>query len=249
MNSELDLCSRSWTKYPELLTHYIELNRIQTILEIGAGPNPSVADDLIDKHQIKYHLNDYDVQELEKGKNNYKKIVGDFAKIEIVDAYDLICSKMVLEHAVDPESVYRKIYENLKPGGIAIHFFATLFGLPAVLNLILPEFISGPLVKWGQNRDEELEGKFPAKYRWCRGPISGFNNRFEKIGFQVLEHHGYIGHGYLSAKPKLWPIEKAFSKLLLKLNSPYLCSNSILVLRKPLGKSQEKKSQFPAEFQ
>lgn len=206
--------------------------RPKSILEIGAGPNPCIDQNLIEQYNIDYHLNDYASSELKKGDNKFLKIPGDFLDTDLPQKYDFIISRMVLEHVSSPKELHRKIYDHLKSGGIAIHFFATLYSIPAILNLILPEYISDKLVEWGQNRDPEFHGKFPAKYAWCRGPIKGYHKKFEQLGFTVLEQKGYVGHGYLSTKKYLYKIEKSYSKMLLKLNNPILCSNTILILKK-----------------
>jgi len=230
--NKLDLCRQSWHDHPKILQTCIEKVQAKTILEIGAGPNPSISPETISKYNIQYHLNDYSAEELSKGNNEYLKIPGNFAELEGIGKYDLICSRMLLEHVNDPKALHQKIYDHLNPGGIAVHFFATLYALPTLLNLILPESFSSSLLKWGQGRDEEVHGKFPAKYKWCKGPMKGFAKRFEKMDFEVLEHRGYVGHDYLVNRKGLHTLEKCYSKLLLKLNSPLLCSNSILVLQK-----------------
>lgn len=210
----------------------METDQPKTILEIGAGPNPCIGQQEIEQYNIDYHLNDYSLSELSKSDNKYLKIPGDFLSVGLPQKYDLIISRMVLEHVRSPKDFHQKIYDHLNPNGVAIHFFATLYSIPAVLNLILPESISDKLVKWGQSRDEEFHGKFPARYEWCRGPIKGYHKKFEQLGFTVLEQKGYVGHGYLSTKKNLYKIEKLYSKMVLKLNNPLFCSNTILILKK-----------------
>jgi len=231
-NYNLQLTKKSWRDHLIILQKCIEDHQPSSILEIGAGPNPCIEQKIVEQNNIEYHLNDYAASELNKGNNNYRKIPGNFLDVGLPQKYDLITSKMVLEHVSNPRAFHKKAYDYLNPGGIAIHFFATLYSAPAVLNLILPEFISDQLVKWGQNRNPEFHGKFPAKYHWCRGPIKGYHRQFEQLGFTVLEQRGYVGHGYLSTRRNLYKIEKLYSKMLLKLNNPLFCSNTILILKK-----------------
>ena len=231
--NKLDLCKQSWHDHPIVLQKYIEDIQAKTILEIGAGPNPSISKKLIDKHKIQYHLNDFSSEELSKGNNNFVKIPGNFIELNDVGNYDMICSRMLLEHVSDPQALHQKIFQQLNPGGIAIHFFATLYSFPAIINVTLAESVSHRLLRWGQGRDEEQHGKFPALYKWCKGPVKGFAKRFEGLGYEVLEHRGYVGHDYLSKRKGIYPLEKVFSKALLKLNFAALCSNAILVLQKP----------------
>ncbi len=229
----------AWNDYPDIIRGTLLNNKIKAVLEIGAGPNPSLDPELVSSSNIEYHLNDESATELRKGKNNYTHFTGDFSSgiIPSDNYYGLILSKMVLEHIPNPEAFHSQAFQHLKPGGFAIHFFATLYSIPAVLNKVLPDVLSNVILKWGQNRDAEYHGKFPAMYKWCRGPVKGFSDHFEDLGYKVIEHRGYLGHGYLSSKKYLWPIEKNFSKMLLRLNKPLFCSNAILVLQKPLKPS------------
>lgn len=231
--SKLQLTKQSWLDHSDILKEYLQTCRPESVLEIGAGPNPCIEDKLVEQYNIKYHLNDYAASELKKGNNDYRKFSGDFLEVDLPQKYDLIISRMVLEHTENPRRLHQKIHDHLNPGGIAIHFFATLYSIPAVLNLILPEFISDKLVKWGQNRDPEFHGKFPAKYAWCRGPVKGYHEKFEKLGFMILEQRGYVGHGYLSTRKYLRKLENIFSQILLKINMPLFCSNTILILKRP----------------
>ena len=229
----LSLVKDSWYDFPKTLTKLLNDNEIKKVIEVGAGPNPSLSNEIVSMYNIDYYLNDYSDVELKKGYNEYKRFIGDFTIMETIPQVDLIISKMVLEHISEPKKFHQKVYNQLSPGGIAVHFYATLYSLPAILNIILPEIISTKLVNWGQGRDEINHGKFPAMYKWCKGPVNDFKKRFENLGFKVLNHRGYVGHGYLNNKKFLQPFERAYSLALLKLNSPLMCSNAILVLQKP----------------
>ena len=56
--------------------------------------------------------------------------------------------------------------------------------------------------------------------------------RFEALGFEVLEFDGYFGHGYYTYVPILHRLEILKARLLVRNPIPMLCSYSSLVLRK-----------------
>jgi SAM-dependent methyltransferase len=79
--------------------------------------------------------------------------------------FDLVVSRMTAEHVKDPESYHRNIRTMLRPGGVAFHFFPTLWTLPLAINRILPDFVTEPLLRLVAPRDSYQEAKFPAYYR------------------------------------------------------------------------------------
>lgn len=238
VNTRLRPVQASWSDYQAIILDCIQHYPIRKVLEIGAGPNPSLSATLIKKYNLEYHTNDFYETELEKGHNAFKTFPGDFLQGAIPEdnKYDLIISQMVLEHISTPVDFHKQVIAHLSDNGIVIHFYATLYSLPAILNLILPESFSSKLVKWGQGRSEFYHSKFPASYKWCLGPVKNFGQRFNELGFVVKSHQGYVGHNYLIKRRFLWRIEKLFSSFLLKLNSPFFCSNSVLVLQKEINK-------------
>ena len=79
-----------------------------------------------------------------------------------------------------------------------------------------------------------LAGKFPAYYRWCRGPSRRHVRRFEALGYQVEQMTGYFGTGYLSRVPVLQKVyERLWIAPLLRRPVPLFTSYCWMVLRRP----------------
>ena len=233
MNKGLQLNSHSRNDFVSLIKSLIEDREVSTVLEIGSGPNPILNSDYVQAKKLTYHLNDASKSELTKGNHPFETVVGTIGsgEIEFPVKYDLIFSKMVMEHVHSPKNFHSEVLNLLSDSGIVVHYFATLYSPASVLNLMIPEWFSAFLVKKSQARNAEKEAKFPAKYKWCRGPSKSNAKKFEKLGYRIQSYNGYIGHGYLSAK-KAWPLEKALNKFFLHLGSPLFCSTAILVMNK-----------------
>ena len=224
----------SWGDFENIIPELISKYQLKEICEIGAGANPFLSDDLIQKEQLNYTLIDVDEEELNKGRNNLNRKVLDFSSQDFVpkDQYDLIFSKMTLEHIQYPEMLHKNISSSLKKGGLAVHFFATLYSIPSCVNLILPEYLSNKILFYIQQRDQDQHGKFPAYYRWTLGPIKKNVQRFESLGFQIISYNGCVGHTYFPKQSLFGRMEAFYTKCLFKINSPYFSSNAIVVLMK-----------------
>jgi len=147
--------------------------------------------------------------------------------------FDLIFSRMVNEHVADGATYYRNIFGLLKPGGLTVHFFATLFTVPSLANRFLPEALSARLKDFSFARTEDEYEKFPARYDWCRGPSPAMRRRFTEIGFEVKDYRGYFGHGYYSRIPPLHKLEQAKARWLVRHPVDALTSYAVVVLHKP----------------
>lgn len=84
--------------------------------------------------------------------------------------YDLILSKMVMEHLESPDEFHQNLKSLMHKDTVVIHFFATKYSLSSMLNLILPDRISDFIVYQLQGRDPHSSGKFKSYYRKCFGP-------------------------------------------------------------------------------
>ena len=149
----------------------------------------------------------------------------------IKGAFNLVFSKMVLEHVQRPELFHRNVREIISEEGIVIHFYACKFGLPSLLNLLLPAGWVDWLVYNVQGRDPEMDHRFKAYYRKCLGPVSSQIHWWQKLGFDIIDFRGFVGHTYLSRFKILGKLEKVWTRFLLKLNSPWFCSSAIIVLK------------------
>jgi SAM-dependent methyltransferase len=190
--------------FTERLTRRASALRGGRICELGAGARPALGLDFLAEHDLECLLVDVAQDELDKAPDGYTKLLADVSSPEFVPGlqeagYDLVCSRVLAEHVRDPRRFHTNVHRLLRPDGIAMHFFPTLWWPPFVLNRVLPEQISEPILLRLQpfrNRDGDA-GKFPAYYRWCRGPSFAQIGRFASVGFAVeecVEYFGEPGH-------------------------------------------------------
>ena len=225
----------SWPDFDDLIHRRIAEAGVRDVCEVGAGANPLLSAEAVRRHGLRYTLVDVDGGELAKAQHPFEQRVVDLSRgrPDERERYDLVFSRMTLEHVRHPARFHANVYRLLRPGGRAVHFFATLYALPSVVNAALPEALSSRLLFYFQRRDPETEGKFPAHYRWTLGPVARNVARFGGLGYEVVGYDGYLGHGYLSRLPRLGALEEAYNRALLRLGNAYLCSSAIVELRRP----------------
>lgn len=230
----------AWANYHQFLTDLIVANQFKRICEIGGGANPAISLDFIKKHHIEYTVLDINSRELAKAPDGYQKVVGDITTKNmrhLNERYDFVFSKMLAEHIQDAESFHRNVYKILSPGGMAFHFFPTLFSLPFIINKLLPEKISYQILKlMAKERDNAGDqGKFPAYYAMCRGSTQKQMNKLKSIGYHIESYINFFGHEYFRKIPPLNYLSQKIANLLLKFRMVHLTSFSYLILRKPIN--------------
>jgi SAM-dependent methyltransferase len=205
------------------------------ICEIGGGANPLFSRDERERLRLTYTLIDIDATELAKAPDDLHKIALDITSRPLLGQFDIIVSKHLAEHVTDPEAMHRHIRAMLRPGGIAIHFFPTLYSAPFMLNRLIPERLAERILlhlqpfraKGGNQR------KFPAYYRWCRGPTRYQIRRLVRTGLDVEEYIASFGHAYYVRASVLQRLEDAKTRFLLRHPSALLTSYAVVVLRRP----------------
>ena len=181
-------------EYKQLLTRLLEMHQIKNVCDVGGGANPLLKSKYIHRKDIDYAILDISATELDKAPKEYKKILADISaqNITVQAKFDLVFSKMVAEHINDAEQFHKNVLEVLSRGGLAVHFFPTLYTLPFLVNRIFPEWLNDKLLNYFSKRDSYQKAKFPAYYRWCRGPISSQIQKFTDLGYEVVEYRGYL---------------------------------------------------------
>jgi SAM-dependent methyltransferase len=217
-------------EYKALIRRLIQQNSAARICDVGGGAYPTLPIEYVTQNQLDYTVLDLSPEELEKCPQGYAKAVADIcsSELSIAGEFDLVCSRMVAEHIGDPEAFHRNILRLLTPGGVALHFFPTLYSLPFVVNRLLPEPVTAALQRFAAPRD----GKFPAYYSWCRGPTPRQIERFERMGYMVVLYKGFFGHRYWDKIPFAREIHRRLSSFLVRHPIPQLTSYAHLVLRK-----------------
>ena len=221
--------SDAWASFEPSLHQLIESRDVRRIVELGGGANPTLTLDFISRHSLDYAVLDISQTELDKAPHGYRKIRADIcaADFSVEEKYDLAFSRMLAEHVPDGFRFHRNIRSLLADGGFAFHFFPTLFALPFVFNCLVPErWTDSLLQKLQSGRGREgKQGKFPAYYRKCRGPLRSQIAFFEQVGFDVEQYVGFFGHpGYYRRVPPLRRAHLALSGHLTKHPNPLFTS-------------------------
>ncbi len=237
MKTRYGLWSAAWVEFQETLEARARDPNVRRIGDIGAGANPRLSPDFVAQHDVDYVLLDISESELAKAPAEHTKIVADMEapSVDAGEPYDFVFTRSTLEHIRSPEAFHRNVLSMLKPGGEAAHSFPTLYALPLTLNRILPErLVHAALMRIQPWRAHEGEfSKFPAFYRWCRGPSKRQRRRFEGIGFEVIEYAGFFGHDYYDRIPPLKSAEHRLAAALVRHPVPLLTSYAYVVLRRP----------------
>jgi SAM-dependent methyltransferase len=213
-----------WHRAPAFLQTEISRRRLEYVADLGGGANPLLPESFVRAQQLKYCVLDISSEELSKAPAHCDKIQIDitapldqFCSKVGRDRFDLVFSHMFLEHIKTPEQAHRNIHAMLRPGGIAVHFYPSSNNLPLALNRVIPEALSRQLVRVAQPQRDMggIQGKFPAYYAMCGNPSRALHTRFEEMGYSVIQHTGYVGHGYYSRFPIIREMELALRHVFL----------------------------------
>jgi SAM-dependent methyltransferase len=184
------------------------------VCELGGGARPALDLEFLQQHGLGCLVVDVSETELLKAPQGYETLVGDvsapdFRTGEHDGNYDLVFSRVLAEHVRDARQFHQNVRRLLRPGGIAMHFFPTLWWPPFVANRLLPEALAERILLRMQPFRERSGtiGKFPAYYHWCYGPTGSQVKRLASVGFTVEHCVAYFG------EPTHTP-----GKVLLKLN-------------------------------
>lgn len=115
-----------------------------------------------------------------------------------------------------------------------MHLFSTLYSLPFVVNRLLSEHVGEAILErlFPLRARAGAHGKFPAFYRWCRGPTHAQRERFEVAGFRVDEYVGLFGHFYYDRLSLVQRLEDGAASWLVDHPKPYLTSYAYVILTK-----------------
>jgi SAM-dependent methyltransferase len=210
--------SKSWLtamqSYERELVSIVERYPNARILELGAGRYPSFRISQMPPGIDSYTVNDIDQNELDRLGPDYERACFDVSgdASAFADRYDVVFSRFLAEHVRDGRAMHRNVFEVLKPGGVAFHLIPTLYASPFLLNRLLPERLTIPLLKLLTPR-REISPKFPAHYSQCYGNLPRMRRMFAEIGYSRVEIREFYGHFYYEKIPGLHHLDQALSAL------------------------------------
>ncbi len=225
----------AWEGFKGKVEHLIRDFDCKSICEIGGGANPLLDSGVVKASGIDYVVLDISADELAKAPADCRKIEADVCAEDFVGEgnVDFAFSKMLAEHVRDGKTFHSNVGKILRPGGIAFHFFPTLYAAPFIANKLLPETLADSILDLVAPRNRYRQGKFKAYYSWCRGPTPPQLRRLQSVGFEILEYKGFFGHEYYYQKiPPVSAMSRALTDVLIKHPNPYLTSFAYVVLRK-----------------
>jgi 2-polyprenyl-3-methyl-5-hydroxy-6-metoxy-1,4-benzoquinol methylase len=215
-----------------------EAPETRTLCEVGAGANPILSLEFARQAGISdYVITDISDEELAKAPQGYRKVVADVTQPGGAELgpFDLVVTQTVAEHVRDPAGFHRNVFGMLAPGGLALHFFPTLYEPAFVLNLLLPEAAADWILQRVQSNRARggKHEKFPAHYRWCRGPTGRQLDRLAGVGFVVERYVGVFGQGYYHPVPPVDRLGARVAELLARHPVPALTAYAWVALRRP----------------
>lgn len=143
-------------------------------------------------------------------------VEADLAKLPVADgSVDLIYSRSVMEHVVDPDAVYAEAARVLKPGGRWIFLTANRWDYVSIVSRLTPNRFHGGIVRRFEGRDEI--DVFPTAYRTNdRRQVGHYVDRH---GFRIerFERHGQYPSMFYRIGP-LFLLATLYEKLVMKLD-------------------------------
>ncbi|MBS1913448.1 MAG: class I SAM-dependent methyltransferase [Bacteroidetes bacterium] len=219
-----------------MLMRLIAERNVRHICEIGGGANPALPLDYLTERGIEYTVLDISKEELAKAPAGYRTLHQDILSpaLAVHDRFDLVFSRMVAEHVNDARRFHGNVHRLLRAGGTAFHYFPTLMAVPFMANKVL----AGPVSRWlltmvqGEREQMGRHAKFPAYYKWCRGPIPRQMRRLQRLGYLIDAYHGFFGHTYYARVKPLYEIHRALTRMLIRHPVPAVTAYAYLVMRK-----------------
>ena len=205
--------------------------------DVGGGAKPVLNPAQIERFKLDYVLLDSSQGELDRAPGGYTKLRADIldpaTTSELLAGggpFDVVLSRWTAEHVTDGRRFHESIFGMLTAHGSAVHFFPTLYSPPFVANLLLPDAVSGALLR---HAEPGRTAKFPPHYKWCRGPTRRQLRRLQSVGYSVERYAGYFGHHFYDSVPALRRAHRTLSETLVRHPLPALTSFALVVLRRP----------------
>lgn len=141
-------------------------------------------------------------------------IEGDLARIPLPDAsVDLIYSRSVMEHVVDPRAVYAEAARLLKPGGRWIFLTANRWDYVSIVSRLTPNRFHAAIVRRFEGREEK--DVFPTAYRTNDRRQIAHHAGAHGFTIEAFERHGQYPAMFYRVGP-LFLIATLYEKLVMR---------------------------------
>jgi SAM-dependent methyltransferase len=187
------------------------------VLEIGGGRSPLMTPREAADARIAYAVNDIDARELAMGPAEFEKVQFDIAGVvdpTLFGRFDLVISRMVMEHVRDAQRAWTNMCGLLAPGGVALAFHPTLYAPPFLINWLAPEALTAPVLRFffADRQDAEYP-KFPPRYELCTAAPAVIEPALRRAGFRHVLSAPFWGDRYFRHLPGLREANDALSAL------------------------------------
>jgi SAM-dependent methyltransferase len=234
----------AWDQYRAAVLGFVQACResgrhhegVVRVLEIGGGRGPLLTPEEARSNGIALTVNDIDAGELALAPAQFDKAQFDIAGV--VDPvwegrFDLIVSRMVLEHVRDAPRAWENMHRLLAPGGVALAFHPTLYAAPFLINWLMPEKTTAAVLRFFfPNRHNGDYPKFPARYEMCAGNPGKIEPVLKRCGFSQVLIAPFWGHRYFRHIPILREVDAALHRLAEAKDWRWLTSYAYTIARR-----------------
>lgn len=228
----------AWDNYERTIEALAKAFHLKDLIEIGGGRDPLMTPERVRALGANYTINDISEEELRHAPAGFGKLCFDIcsdpaaAGVE-AGTYDLAFSRMVFEHVRDGRAAWRNLSVLLRPGGVALAFVPTLYALPYVANLAVPEWLSSRIVKaLYPHRTDHDDPKFPAYYSWCFSSERKMAPMLREAGFSESLIVPFYGHQYFEKLPIVREVDEALTRLAIRFDWRALTPYAYILARK-----------------
>jgi SAM-dependent methyltransferase len=227
----------AWDNYKRVVQSLTARVGAKRLVEIGGGRDPLFNIDEIERLGVEMTVNDIAPGELAVLPSAYQTacfdVAGDPAALASCRGqFDLAFSRMVFEHVADGKKAWSNLYELLSPGGVALTFIPTLYSLPFVLNLLLPDRLAASVVKMVYAKRTDAEDPvFPAYYSWCFTD-DRLNRMLSDIGYREILVLPFYGHHYYQSFPLVRDVGRWMMKHAQRNDWRAISSHAYVAVRK-----------------
>lgn len=199
-------------------------------LEVGGGRSPRALRETLGLDVV---INDISEDELKHLPPHLETLCMDISNPTAVteafqSTFDFIFSRSVLEHVQSVNRSMESTYKLLRNGGIALHYFPTLYCSPFVINKVIPFRLTKPIVDW--IRKPQIQ-RFPALYRGTKTTRAQID-LWRELGFSEVAVWRFYGHNYYDRIPLLRTVDRKVSRLAQSRKWHWYSSYAFVVLVK-----------------